>query len=82
MRTFFWLKQKNKTGGKPLIHGLGGWLARPSRHFVILEGSGNGKVQKVSPKAIGYKRKLQNDKCYISKMVQKSRLSLKSAFWL
>ena len=47
-------KQKKKTGRKrkPVIHGLGGWLARPSRHFIILEHSENDKVQKVSPKAI------------------------------
>ena len=31
---------------------LGGWPARPSHHFVILEDSENGKVQKVSPKGI------------------------------
>ena len=55
----FLLKQKKRKRAKkrkPVIHGLGGWLARPSRHFVILEDSENGKVQKVSPKGIDLQR--------------------------
>ena len=59
VRPFFLPRQKKKTGKKrkPVIHGLGGWLARPSRHFVILEDSENGKVQKVSPEGFDLQKK-------------------------
>ena len=57
--TFFCLYKTNDLYKKKkwLIQLGAGLPARPRPHFVILEDSGNGKVQKVSPKGI-YKRKL------------------------
>ena len=61
---FFGLNQKSTQKGKSVIHGLGGRPARPSQHFVVLEDSENGKVQKVRPKRI-YKGRMPQAKIII-----------------